>query len=113
MAEARVGAGTGQLVHRFCQQSAGLGVFFFFFFGFGRLHRFGIGEQFLEFGLEGFANLVGHYGIGQLGIRHHLEDTVIGQPVGQILVHTLRHLQHVHCVYVSQVRTAQQRSGAG
>ncbi|MGA2157074.1 MAG: hypothetical protein ABSH37_21900 [Bryobacteraceae bacterium] len=75
-----------------------------------RLGRFGRRREVLQLRLEAFAEVVGEDGIGQLGVRDDAEDTLVGEPVGQILVHPLRHRQQIYGMYAGQVGRARHRA---
>ena len=65
----------------------------------------------LQFRFETFSDAVREKGVGQLGVCHHLEQVVIGQPVRQVLVETFGYPQHVHRMYARKFRAAEQRDG--
>jgi hypothetical protein len=78
---------------------------------FRRLGRFGRRREVLQLRLEAFAEVVGEDGVGQLGVRDDVENTLVGEPVGQILVHAARHRQQVYGMHAGQIRRARQRAG--
>ena len=60
-----------------------------------------------SFACRAFSDAVREDGVGQLGVRHHLEQVVVGQPVRQVLVETVGHRQHVHRMHARKFRAAQ------